>query len=189
MLSDRQTLHLFPTRVTTGRLIDAPDAAVAALVLARSRTTPSVARGERSGWQSGNDFLSWSADTARLGRLIADAVMAAHDEAAVAEISLFGWANLFTRGVHFSPHLHADAAWSGAYYLDAGDSSAERSARRGRHGGERQQPLRQRLRLRDRAPHRHAGGLPGVAHALGDAVRQRSPAHQRELQRALVSAR
>jgi uncharacterized protein (TIGR02466 family) len=126
MLSDRQTLHLFPTRVTTGRLIDAPDAAVAALVLARSRTTPSVARGERSGWQSGNDFLSWSADTARLGRLIADAVMAAHDEAAVAEISLFGWANLFTRGVHFSPHLHADAAWSGAYYLDAGDSSAER---------------------------------------------------------------
>ncbi|MEJ7597633.1 MAG: TIGR02466 family protein [Kofleriaceae bacterium] len=91
------------------------------LVLERSRTQPSVARGERTGWQSGNDLFSWSADTHALGKQIADAVMAAHDRP-LEEIALFGWANVFNRGVFFNPHLHSDAAWSGVYYLDAGDS-------------------------------------------------------------------
>jgi uncharacterized protein (TIGR02466 family) len=122
MLTKTGTQLLFPTRLVRFT-IDAPalDAAVAAQVLARSRTVPSVPRGERVGWQSGNDLFQWSAETHALGKLVADAVMAAHDQP-LEEIALFGWANVFTRGVYFNPHVHADSAWSGAYYVDAGDS-------------------------------------------------------------------
>lgn len=122
MLTKTGTALLFPTRVVTFRIEAAPlDGAIRALVLDRSRTVPTVPRGERVGWQSGNDFFGWTEDTRALGKLIADAVMGAH-EAELAEISLFGWANLFTRGVYFNPHTHADAAWSGVYYIDAGES-------------------------------------------------------------------
>jgi len=125
MLTKTGTALLFPTRVVTFAIQAAPlDAAVRALVLARSQTMPTVPRGERVGWQSGNDFLSWTAETRALGKLFADAVMSAH-EGGLAEISLFGWANLFTRGVYFNPHTHADAAWSGVYYVDAGDSGGD----------------------------------------------------------------
>ena len=125
MLTKIGTSMLFPTRVVTFRLEAAPrDAAIRALVLARSKTVPTVSRGERLGWQSGNDFFHWTADTRALGKLVADAVMGAH-EAELPEISLFGWANLFTRGVYFNPHTHADAAWSGVYYVDAGESGGD----------------------------------------------------------------
>jgi uncharacterized protein (TIGR02466 family) len=122
MLTKLGTELLFPTRVVTFALeVPALDTALRAIVLERSRTVPTVPRGERVGWQSGNDFFAWTVETRALGKLVADAVMAAHD-AALDEISLFGWANLFTRGVYFNPHTHADAAWSGVYYVDAGDS-------------------------------------------------------------------
>jgi uncharacterized protein (TIGR02466 family) len=125
MLTGKRTLELFPTLVTTFQVeIPRLDEALAQLVLARAKTTPSVMRGERAGWQSGNDFFGWSPAAATLGRVIADAVIEAHsDRAPIAEIGLLGWANLFTRGVYFSTHTHADAAWSGVYYVDAGDSS------------------------------------------------------------------
>jgi uncharacterized protein (TIGR02466 family) len=125
MLTKTGTALLFPTRVVTFSIAAPPlDAALRALVLERSRTVPSVSRGERTGWQSGNDFFQWAPETRALGKLIADAVMGAHDTA-IAEISLFGWANLFTRGVYFNPHTHADAAWSGVYYVDAGESGGD----------------------------------------------------------------
>ncbi len=125
MLTRTGTALLFPTRVVTFAIQAAPlDAAIRELVLARSRTVPSVPRGERLGWQSGNDFFHWTPETRALGKLVADAVMGAH-ETEIAEISLFGWANLFTRGVYFNPHTHADSAWSGVYYVDAGDSGPD----------------------------------------------------------------
>ena len=125
MLRKTGTALLFPTRVVTYAIDAAPlDAVLRALVLERSRTVPSVPRGERTGWQSGNDFFQWTAETHALGNVIAEAVMSAHD-APLSEISLFGWANLFTRGVYFNPHNHADAAWSGVYYVDAGESGAD----------------------------------------------------------------
>jgi len=123
MLTKTRTLEIFPTRLVTFDVaVPGLNDALGALVLARSATTPSVPRGERVGWQSGNDFFTWSPAAATLGKVIADAVMTAHAEATVQEISLFGWANLFTRGVYFNPHSHADAAWSGVYYVTAGDS-------------------------------------------------------------------
>ena len=125
MLTKTGTSLLFPTRVVTFQVQAAPlDAALRALVLARSKTVPTVSRGERVGWQSGNDFFHWTEETRALGKLAADAVMGAH-ETGLAEISLFGWANLFTRGVYFNPHIHADAAWSGVYYVDAGESGGD----------------------------------------------------------------
>ena len=125
MLLERTTLELFPTRLTTFRIATEPlNRALSELVLARSKTVPTVARGERCGWQSGNDFLSWSPAANQLGKLLADAVMSAHD-VSLESINLFAWANLFSRGVYFNPHSHADAAWSGAYYVDAGDSGPD----------------------------------------------------------------
>jgi uncharacterized protein (TIGR02466 family) len=125
MLTRTGTALLFPTRVVTFAIDAAPlDAALRALVLERSRTVPTVSRGERLGWQSGNYFLGWTAETRALGKLIADAVMTAH-EAELPDIALFGWANLFTRGVYFNPHTHSDAAWSGVYYVDAGESGGD----------------------------------------------------------------
>jgi uncharacterized protein (TIGR02466 family) len=125
MLTKLGTALLFPTRVVTFA-VQAPelDRAICALVLERSRTVPTVPRGERVGWQSGNDFFQWTAETGALGKLVADAVMGAHDTG-LEELSLFGWANLFTRGVYFNPHIHPDAAWSGVYYIDAGDSGGD----------------------------------------------------------------
>ncbi len=126
MFTDRQTTLLFPTRLTTFRLEAAPlDAALRALVLERSARVPSTPRGERCGWQSANDFLTWSPEARALGGLLAQAVMAANPDDPVAEVGLFGWANLFTRGVYFNPHTHAEAAWSGVYYVDAGDSGGD----------------------------------------------------------------
>ena len=122
MLTRTGTQLLFPTRLVRFAL-DAPalDAAIGAQILERSRTIPSMRRGERTGWQSANDLFQWSPETGALGKLVADAVMSAHDHT-LHEIALFGWANLFTRGVYFNPHVHADSAWSGVYYLDAADS-------------------------------------------------------------------
>lgn len=123
MLTKTGTQLLFPTRLVRFA-VDAPelDAALRSQILARSKTQPTVPRGERVGWQSGNDLFQWSPEAHALGKVIADAVMAAHDQS-LAQIALFGWANVFTRGVYFNPHTHADSAWSGVYYLDAGDSS------------------------------------------------------------------
>ena len=61
MLTGKRTLELFPTLVTTFQIeIPQLDEALTQLVLARAKTTPSVMRGERLGWQSGNDFFRWS---------------------------------------------------------------------------------------------------------------------------------
>lgn len=130
MLTKTRTHALFPTLVTEFA-VDVPglDAALSTLVQARAKTQPGVMRGERTGWQSGNDFFAWSPAASTLGRVIADAVLALVGERApVEDIELLGWANLLVRNAYFSPHTHADAAWSGAYYVDAGDSGPE-------HGG------------------------------------------------------
>ncbi len=122
MLTKRDTLLIFPTRLTTFTVDAAPlDAALRALVLERSTVVPTVARGERTGWQSDDDFFRWSTETRALGAHVAEAVLAAHGQP-VGDVALFGWANLLTRGAYFNPHAHADAAWSGVYYVDAGDS-------------------------------------------------------------------
>jgi uncharacterized protein (TIGR02466 family) len=123
---DRRVELLFPTRVIHAALVEpALAGVVAAQILERSLRVPTVARGELTGWQSGNDLATWSAETARLVEWLANAVMS---ETPVEEIELFAWANVLRDGDYFTPHTHANSAWSGALYLDVGDAGAE-------HGG------------------------------------------------------
>ncbi len=121
---DRRVDLVFPTRLIRGQLCDDAIAdAVAAQILERAASVPTVARGELTGWQSDNDLAAWSPECARLVEWLAEAVMG---ETPVEEIELSAWANVLGDGDYFTPHTHSNAAWSGAVYLDIGDTSVER---------------------------------------------------------------
>lgn len=135
-LYHRDTLRLFPTLVGTFA-IDAPAqlAALAREVLARADTA--ATRADGAAWRSANDLLSWSPATRAIGDWIGEAVTTLvpdDGDASDAGVYLTAWATVVRAGEHVAPHAHADAAWTGALYLDAGDSDD-------RHGG--------RLALRD----------------------------------------
>lgn len=118
----RETLRLFPTPVGVFTVDDqALLGAIAAEVVDRAARLPTVARGERTGWQSGNDFLDWSPATRALGGAFVDALSALGPTGD--GVYLVAWANLLRAGDYFTPHKHQDAAWSGVLYVDAGDSS------------------------------------------------------------------
>ncbi|HET9625476.1 MAG TPA: TIGR02466 family protein [Kofleriaceae bacterium] len=122
-LVHRETLRLFPTLVGCFELDDPPRlAGLADEILARARVAPTVARGERTGWQSGNDLLDWSPSARALGGLFGDAVTAMAPAPPPDGVYLAAWANVLRRGDYFTPHAHPDAAWSGVLYVDAGDS-------------------------------------------------------------------
>src|SRR5258708_1476361 len=128
MFRSRQTVPLFPTLVT---FYDVDDAAALAgpllgEVLERSRQGDTVARGERhGGWQSDNGFFEWSDPARQLRRIVAHSILQLDDSnARIEQMNLLGWANLLRRGECFSPHTHS-GAWSGVYYVDAGDADEE----------------------------------------------------------------
>ncbi|MCX5742013.1 MAG: 2OG-Fe(II) oxygenase family protein [Proteobacteria bacterium] len=119
---ERRVDQLFPTLVARAELDDpALLASVGAQIFAAERSRPTVARGELTGWQSDNDLAIWSAETGRLVELLAQAMMTAFTASASEDIELFAWANVLRAGDYFSPHTHANAAWSGVLYVDAGD--------------------------------------------------------------------
>lgn len=119
----RETLRLFPTLVATFDA-DEPEllAHAAEQILARSATQPTVRRGERTGWQSADDLLRWTPQLHRLGDMMSAAV-ARLAELTTDGVYLCAWANVLRSGDYFTPHTHADAAWSVVLYIDAGDAS------------------------------------------------------------------
>lgn len=122
-LRHRETLRLFPTLIGTFEVADAALLArVAAEIEHRAARVPTVRRGERTGWQSANDLLEWSPACRDLGQLLSAAVLQLVPQLAADGIYLAAWANLLRRGDYFTPHAHADAAWSGVLYVDAGDA-------------------------------------------------------------------
>jgi len=127
-LVHHETLRLFPTLVGRFAVDPAVLGHVAAEVTARAQTIPTVTRGERTGWQSANDFLEWSPGCHELGASFSDAVTAMVVGPKPDGVYLTAWANLLRRGDYFSPHTHPDAAWSGVLYVEAGDTGEE-------HGG------------------------------------------------------
>ena len=120
MVRHRETLRLFPTLVGVFDLDPGGLSEIAAAVLEREARLPTVARGERTSWQSANDFLDWSPACREVGGAIVEAILAigrAHEG-----IYLTAWANVLRSGDYFTPHTHPDATWSGVLYVDAGDS-------------------------------------------------------------------
>src|SRR6266571_2883342 len=93
---DRRVDLVFPTRLIRAQLADdAIAGAVASQIHERSRTVPTVARGELTGWQSDNDLAAWSLECAQLVEWLAQAVMG---ETPVEEIELAAWANVLGDG-------------------------------------------------------------------------------------------
>src|SRR5574338_749073 len=127
-LQPRENLRLFPTVVGTFDVSE-PEllAHVTEQILARSSTTPTVPRGERTGWQSAADLLGWTPQLHALGELLSSAVAELAGPSADG-IYLAAWANVLRRGDYFTPHTHAGCAWSAVLYVDAGDSGPD-------HGG------------------------------------------------------
>jgi uncharacterized protein (TIGR02466 family) len=119
----RASHQLWPTLVATFAVDDAAllrDAAEE--ILSRAAVLPTVARGERTGWQSASDLLDWAPRMRDIGALFAEAVAAIAPGAGARGIDAAAWANVLGRGDHVTPHTHAGAAWSAVLYVDAGDS-------------------------------------------------------------------
>lgn len=119
----RESLQLWPTLVSTFAVDDAELLGHAAEeILSRAAVFPTVARGERTGWQSASDLLTWTPHMRGLGALFADAVATISPESGRRGIDAAAWANVLGRGDYVTPHTHAGAAWSAVLYVDAGDS-------------------------------------------------------------------
>lgn len=119
----RESLQLWPTLVTTFAVDDAAllgDATEE--ILSRAAVLPTVARGERTGWQSASDLLQWTPRMRDVGALLAEAVGAIAPGTGAHGIDAAAWANVLGRGDYITPHTHAGSAWSAVLYVDAGDS-------------------------------------------------------------------
>jgi uncharacterized protein (TIGR02466 family) len=113
------------------RNADGLNAQLRAVILEHERTTPSVAKSNQGGWQSPPDLLQWDepAVTA-LGRLIIGAVNVATALIRVPatfkiEFQLYAWAAVNRKGHYNTTHVHPGSTWSGTYYVDAGDETAD----------------------------------------------------------------
>ena len=128
MFDHREESALFPTRVWTFDVAatNTFNAELCAAIEEKSRTTPTVARGERTSWQSEQSFFDWNDSAGYLRHLVANAIATLDPSLAQLDgMNLYGWANQLTRGDYFTPHTHGGAAWSGVYWADAANSSPE----------------------------------------------------------------
>ncbi len=128
-----EVTQAFPTLI--GRL-QLPDAEamnrdLQALILAEEAKYSSLGRSNIGGWHSRPDFLgrrdpAVSGLTTWLNWGLRQMIEASsgsntfHDP-----LSVFGWVTLCRAGAYHAPHSHPDSAWSGVYYVDAGNPSPE----------------------------------------------------------------
>ncbi len=122
----------FPTPLVMVSLSghEAIDAALGALVRARAASHPSVARSNVGGWQSDTDFEQWCGpaglavlDAARrLGNMVTAVTEPGGLKRTEIPWRVNAWANLNEAGNANEMHTHAGAYWSGAYYVDTGET-------------------------------------------------------------------
>lgn len=104
-------------------------------LLAEREASPGVLVSNRGGWHSRPDLAQRSEPCyQRLIALVLERVRAAFAEAARAagagadrrfRYAVHGWAMILCDGGYVVAHDHADAHWSIAYYVDAGDADLE----------------------------------------------------------------
>lgn len=111
--------------------VEALNAELRELILARERSVPSITKSNQGGWQSAADFFDWGgAAVATLERHAAEALRLATvrvpiPEHYAVEFELYGWAAVNRKGHYNTTHMHPMSTWSGVYYVDAGDEAAE----------------------------------------------------------------
>jgi uncharacterized protein (TIGR02466 family) len=119
----------FCTPVVLHRPSSAADlnAELARVILAAEQHTASTLRSNVGGWRSRTNLLEWpDAAVAVFGDIVRD-VMREVIAATVGPLGFDGafklnaWANLLRAGNYNTLHAHPESAWSGVYYVDAGE--------------------------------------------------------------------
>ena len=96
-----------------------------AVILQTARTYPSMGKSNVGGWRSRNDLFHWPVpEVKELGAWLMDCVRRIHRSECPARryrgtLSAVGWA--VSVGRAFNAAHHPESAWSGVYYVDAGD--------------------------------------------------------------------
>src|SRR5215470_14581947 len=124
----------FPTFIGRTRIpdADAMNEGLHALILAEEAEYASLGRSNVGGWHSRPDFLhrsdpnvtaltSWI--TWALSRIIRATT---GQDSYKGTLSLSAWATVCRAGAYHAPHSHPDSAWSGVYYVDAGNETPDR---------------------------------------------------------------
>jgi uncharacterized protein (TIGR02466 family) len=130
--TDLKISRVFATPIAIHRPARSPtmDAALAAQILAAADGSPSTARSNIGGWRSAPDLLDWPGSAVAEFGAIVHQVIEAMIKATVGPLGFDGhfkvsaWANLLRAGNYNTLHAHPESAWSGVYYVDAGEQAA-----------------------------------------------------------------
>lgn len=118
---------LFPTPlvITSFDDADALNEELKRLIIQRSQERPSVKKSNKGGWQSAEDFLSWSGEA---GKTVIDAAIALANELTITQSQgnfapvdfawkVNAWANINRAGDTNHVHTHPGSYWSCCYYV------------------------------------------------------------------------
>ncbi len=122
--------NTFATPVVLAPLDEAAalNAELLPVILARAEASPGVTRSNLGGWQSTDDFATWSGPAgARLVKAavaLANSMTALQGEAELARVAvdwrINAWANLNRDGHGNAAHHHPGCFWSCVYWVQAG---------------------------------------------------------------------
>ncbi len=120
----------FSTPIARFRLAEADDlnAELIALLAEKERAIPGAGKTNIGGWHSPGNIFEWTEPAIgtlhgwvekAMRRMVG--IVAAAEEFEC-DLSIVGWANVLKTGGYNLRHNHPDNAFSGVYYVDAGDS-------------------------------------------------------------------
>ncbi len=130
-----QVLKVFPTPVVVAPVNDstALNTALRSTILGNKAGSKGVMRSNDGGWQSQDDFASWSGPAGgkllALGRQLADQLTAIQTTEGLLRQppvwTVNAWANVNEPGDRNHAHHHAGGYWSGVYWVDAGEAAGD----------------------------------------------------------------
>ena len=134
MIATLDVMHAFPTLIGRWMVPDAEsmNQELQAVILAEETKYSSLGRSNIGGWHSQTDFLKRpDPAVAALTNWITWAVnqmiaATAGPGSHTSTILVSAWATICRNGSYHAPHSHPDSAWSGVYYVDAGQIAADR---------------------------------------------------------------
>lgn len=129
----RDLMHLFSTPVGTLNVPDAADLTpkIAEVILAKEASEQGLTRSNQGGWHSKDDLMTWpELAFANLPEMFQSSV--SHMIAATSRMPRFNvqlkmaaWANVNRPGTANSTHIHPENHWSGVFYVQTTDFSAD----------------------------------------------------------------